>query len=134
MKKNIQKFAVVIILIIATIIYVAIPYKSKQLNSASQEDLDHYIVSKMEELRIPGMALGIVEGNEVFLKGYGYSSISASNEIITPKTPFLLGSTTKSITAMAIMQLYEAGYLIWMKKSSGIFQRSGLKIKRNLIR
>jgi len=111
LKKNIQKFAVVIILIIATIIYVAIPYKSKQLNSASQEDLDHYIVSKMEELRIPGMALGIVEGNEVFLKGYGYSSISASNEIITPKTPFLLGSTTKSITAMAIMQLYEEGLL-----------------------
>ncbi len=28
---------------------------------------------------------------------------------VTPQTPFLLGSTTKSFTALAIMQLVEAG-------------------------
>ena len=62
----------------------------------------------MEELRIPGAALVIVQGYQiVHLKGFGVAD--GSGRPVTPQTPFFTGSTGKSITALAIMQLVEAG-------------------------
>ena len=58
--------------------------------------------------RIPGLALAIVRGDQiVYLKGYGRAD--ASGRPVTPQTPFLIGSITKSFTALAVMQLVEAG-------------------------
>lgn len=107
MKKSIVKISIAIILIIISIVYIAIPYNSVKLKSASKNDIDSYILSKMDELRIPGVSLGIVNGNDIYLKGYGKTG--SSEKEITAQTPFLLGSTTKSITALAVMQLSEKG-------------------------
>lgn len=71
-------------------------------------EVDKYITAKMEELRIKGAAVGIVQGESiVYTKGYGVSNTKGDS--VTPNTPFILGSTTKSITALAVMQLAEAG-------------------------
>lgn len=78
--------------------------------SGSQDilsDVDEFVNSKMEELRIKGAAIGIVQNNKIYTKGYGVSNTEESP--VTPQTPFILGSTTKSITALAVMQLVEAG-------------------------
>jgi CubicO group peptidase (beta-lactamase class C family) len=70
--------------------------------------IDDYIESKMRLPRIPGMALAIVKDNEiVYLKGYGQAD--PSGRPMTPQTPLILGSITKSFTALAVMQLVEAG-------------------------
>ena len=62
----------------------------------------------MEELGIPGAALVIVQGDQiVHLKAFGVAD--GSGRPVTPQTPFFTGSTGKSITALAIMQLVEAG-------------------------
>ena len=72
------------------------------------EEVDAYISTKMEELDIPGAALVIVEGDQiVHLKAFGVAD--ADGRLVTPQTPFFTGSTGKSITALAIMQLVEAG-------------------------
>ncbi|WP_010494254.1 serine hydrolase domain-containing protein [Paenibacillus elgii] len=70
--------------------------------------IDAYVEAAMDRLHIPGAALGIVKGDRtVYLKGYG---ISGPNQaLVTPQTPFVLGSTSKSFTALAVMQLAEAG-------------------------
>jgi CubicO group peptidase (beta-lactamase class C family) len=75
---------------------------------ANFDEIDEYISAKMEELRIPGAALVIVQGDQiVHLKGFGVAD--ADGRPVTPQTPFFTGSTGKSITALAIMQLVEAG-------------------------
>jgi CubicO group peptidase (beta-lactamase class C family) len=54
------------------------------------------------------VALGIVKGDEVaHLEGFG--DADSSGRAVTPQTPFIIGSTSKSFTALAIMQLVEAG-------------------------
>lgn len=70
--------------------------------------IDRYVTSEMQAARLPGLALAIVQGNRiVHLKGFGIAD--PSGRPVTPETPFIIGSTGKSITAMAIMQLVEAG-------------------------
>ncbi len=62
----------------------------------------------MKELGIPGAALVIVQGDQiVHLRAFGVAD--ADGRPVTPQTPFFTGSTGKSFTALAIMQLVEAG-------------------------
>ena len=79
-----------------------------QVAPADYDAVDAYISAKMEELRIPGAALVIVQDDQiVHQKGFGVAD--GSGRLVTPQTPFFTGSTGKSITALAIMQLVEAG-------------------------
>jgi CubicO group peptidase (beta-lactamase class C family) len=70
--------------------------------------LDAYIRTSMQAARIPGLALGVVRDGQIgYLKGYGIAG--PDGRPATPQTPFILGSTSKSFTALAVMQLVEAG-------------------------
>jgi CubicO group peptidase (beta-lactamase class C family) len=70
--------------------------------------IDAYIEYHMAENQIPGLALSIVHNNEiVYTRGYGVAGTDGTQ--VTPKTPFIIGSTSKSFTALAIMQLVETG-------------------------
>jgi CubicO group peptidase (beta-lactamase class C family) len=70
--------------------------------------IDRYVRSEMDAQRIPGLVLGIVHGDRVVhVRGFGAAGRSGPE--VTPQTPFLIGSVTKSFTALAIMQLSEAG-------------------------
>src|SRR4029079_3196556 len=52
--------------------------------------------------------LGIVQGDQiVHLKGFG--NADAAGQPVTPQTPFGTGSLANSFTALALMQLVEAG-------------------------
>ena len=56
----------------------------------------------------PAWRSGIVHGDRiVHVQGFGQADRSGRD--VTPQTPFLIGSVTKSFTALAIMQLSEAG-------------------------
>ena len=70
--------------------------------------VDRYVRSEMDAQRIPGLALGIVHGDRiVHVQGFGQADRAGRQ--VTPETPFLIGSVTKSFTALAIMQLSETG-------------------------
>jgi CubicO group peptidase (beta-lactamase class C family) len=70
--------------------------------------VDEYITARMRADHIPGLALAIVKGDQiVYLKGYGRAD--QSGRLVTPQTPFIIGSITKTFTALAVMQLVEAG-------------------------
>ncbi|GFZ30333.1 penicillin-binding protein [Clostridium zeae] len=72
--------------------------------------IDNYIKIRMGKEKIPGVSLGIVKDNKIiYLKGYGKAN--EKGDLVTEKTPFILGSVSKSFTALAIMQLYESGKL-----------------------
>jgi len=83
----------------------ASPTRQGVVDSAA---VDAYVTEQMKNLGIPGMALGIVQdGQVVHLQGYGVAD--SSGRAVTPQTPFHLASLTKSFTALAVMQLVEAG-------------------------
>jgi CubicO group peptidase (beta-lactamase class C family) len=87
------------------------PLNRNALASSDEIDfkaIDGYISAKMGAARIPGVALAIVKGDQiVYLKGYGRAD--PAGRAVTPQTSFIIGSVTKAFTALAVMQLVEAG-------------------------
>jgi CubicO group peptidase (beta-lactamase class C family) len=66
-----------------------------------------FIEQQVQRHKIPGLAVAITQGDQViFSQGYGFSR---EGEPVTPQTPFYIGSLSKSFTALAVMQLVEAG-------------------------
>lgn len=76
-------------------------------NVIDTSKINNFIESEIKKTGIPGLALGIINKEEVYLKGFG--GIDYTGGPITPKTPFIIGSLSKSFTAMSIMQLVESG-------------------------
>ena len=87
------------------------PFQASALASSDAIDfkaIDGYMTAQMRAARIPGLALAVVKGDQiVYLKGYGRADSSARP--VTPQTSFIIGSVTKAFTALAVMQLVEAG-------------------------
>jgi len=70
--------------------------------------IDAYVNEQMNNLGIPGMALGIVQNGQIaHMQGFGVAD--SSGRAVTPQTPFRIGSLTKAFTALAVMQLVESG-------------------------
>lgn len=58
----------------------------------------------------PGLAYAIVDANGSTVGAHGVTRLGG-DIAITPDTPFPLGSISKSLTALAVIQLVEAGHL-----------------------
>jgi CubicO group peptidase (beta-lactamase class C family) len=93
-------------------------------DNAFYDAIDTYIEQQMRRLHIPGVSLAIVEGDQiVHLRGFGQAR--PGGEAPTPQTCFNIASLTKSVTALAVMQLVQAskldldapvqGYLPWFR-------------------
>lgn len=74
-----------------------------------EAEIDAFVAERMEAMNIPGAAIGMVlEDRAVYTQGYG---TGGGGLPVTPQTPFMLASISKSFTALGIMQLVEAGKL-----------------------
>ncbi len=59
----------------------------------------------------PGLAIGIMIDNEIaYLKGYGVADLASSTPF-THETPSVVGSISKTWTALTILRLHEWGFL-----------------------
>jgi CubicO group peptidase (beta-lactamase class C family) len=129
------------------LLFARVASKERTSNGSAYDDIDVYIQEQARRLNLPGLSLAIVEGNRiVHLRGFGRAC--PGGEAPAPQTPFPIGSTTKSFTALAIMQLVEAGkvaldapvarYLPWFRAAPprgraalpGFRRRSGLENER----
>ena len=71
--------------------------------------IEDFIDTEMPVSDVPGLAYAVVADGEITSVGArGVVRIGGDTEV-TPDTPFLIGSISKSFTAMAVMQLVEAG-------------------------
>jgi CubicO group peptidase (beta-lactamase class C family) len=75
---------------------------------ASYEAIDAYVAEQMRRLNIPGASLAIVEGDRIVHRR-NFGRARPGGDAPTTQTPFFIGSVGKSITALAVMQLVEAG-------------------------
>jgi CubicO group peptidase (beta-lactamase class C family) len=71
------------------------------------EGADELIVEAMNEHTTPGLGVGVVSGSEtVYAKGFGLADVERVDPV-TPRTVFRIGSITKTMTAIGLMQLWE---------------------------
>ena len=71
--------------------------------------IDAYLTNTHRDLRLPGLAVSIVErGQILYSRGFGSAG---PGRAVTSDTPFILGSLSKSFTALAVMQLVDDGKL-----------------------
>lgn len=76
---------------------------------AHADGVDDYLKAQMAARHIPGLSVAVVQdGRVVKTAAYGVSSVSAKTPA-TLDTRFILGSCTKPFTAVAVLQLMEAG-------------------------
>jgi CubicO group peptidase (beta-lactamase class C family) len=67
----------------------------------------------LEQLRVPGAAIGLIQDGKVVLaKGYGVRD-QQTNQHVTPRTLFALGSVSKSFTAAVVASVIDDGKLSW---------------------
>lgn len=85
--------------------------------------IDAYVTAALQADRVPGAAWAVVHGDSiVHLRGVG---VASDGSPVTGATPFVLGSMSKTFTALTIMQLVEEGrveldapvqrYLSWFR-------------------
>lgn len=94
---KLQKFIAIIfsLILILTFQNTVFAVENNQLN-----DVDSMLEKAVNDYNIPGMSVAIVDSERViFSKSYG--------NCISADTPFIIGSLSKSFTAVCIMQLVE---------------------------
>lgn len=83
------------------------------LTSARAAELETYIEEMLAETHVPGAAVAVVQKGEiVFLEGFGVRELGRS-EPVTPETMMMIGSVTKSMTALMAATLVDSGELTW---------------------
>ena len=76
---------------------------------APEGSIEDFIAGEMPASGVPGMAYAVVADGEITSVGaHGVVKIGGDSAV-TPDTAFLTGSISKSFTALAVMQLVEAG-------------------------
>ena len=72
--------------------------------------LEARIAQEMAAGQVPGLALAIVQGQEVrYAGGFGVTSVEEGGLPVTPQTLFRIGSVTKPLTGTMLMRLVESG-------------------------
>ena len=73
-------------------------------------EIDAFVEERLRALEIPGAALVLIDNGEiVYARGYGLTQKNGTP--VSEKTPFEVGSVSKSFTALALMQLVDEGKL-----------------------
>jgi CubicO group peptidase (beta-lactamase class C family) len=71
--------------------------------------IDRFLSAQLKDSAIPGAAVAVTRGDQVLMvRGYGHDSTGAA---VTGSSLFRIASLSKSFTALAVMQLVDAGLL-----------------------
>ena len=90
--------------------YAAI-WQSEAMKDSDLALIDSKINAYIQQNGIPGLSIAIAKNERlVFAKGYGFAD-TTTKEAVTPKSLFRVASISKPITAVAMMELVEAGKL-----------------------
>ncbi len=73
------------------------------------DSIEDFIDSALPASAAPGVAYAVVSDGEIASAGARGVGTLGTDTPVTPDTPFVIGSITKSFTALAVMQLVEAG-------------------------
>lgn len=72
--------------------------------SSEMAKVDAYVQQAWSESDIPGLALAVVDNDQILVKGYGLARLD-TKQPVTPDTLFELGSCTKAFTGLALARV-----------------------------
>lgn len=73
---------------------------------------DHVFKRLIEEKKIPGLAITVLEAGEtIFQKGYGFADLDSKRKVDPGKTLFRIASVSKPIAATALAHMVEDGLI-----------------------
>jgi CubicO group peptidase (beta-lactamase class C family) len=76
--------------------------------SRAISEYESFLKVKMELDMVPGLSVGFIKDDIMWVKGFGFSDLE--NRVpAKPDSAYRLASITKTITALAVLQLVEAG-------------------------
>jgi uncharacterized protein (TIGR02246 family) len=89
------------------------PQTNSSIRAEDLENLfDPIFAAQMPQLGIPGAVIAVVkDGKIIFAKGYGVADVDKKTPVVADKTIFRIGSISKVFTALAVMQMADAGKL-----------------------
>ncbi|MFB6187686.1 MAG: serine hydrolase domain-containing protein, partial [Halobacteriaceae archaeon] len=83
----------------------------KTVSEEKRHEIESFITEWLSDNRIPGASLAIVDnGDTVYANGFGARDL-ATNTPAAAQTRYGVASVTKSFTAMAVLQLVDAGHV-----------------------
>lgn len=72
-----------------------------------------FVVAKMKDYGVPGLSLAVVHKDKIIMaEGFGLRDVE-KNLPVTAQTRFVLGSTTKAFTTLALGMLVDEGKMSW---------------------
>lgn len=75
--------------------------------------LENYVADTMRDFDVPGVAMALVQGDRVvYAKGLGVSDLE-TKEPVTENTRMVIGSSTKTMTAVMIGTMVDEGLITW---------------------
>ncbi len=80
------------------------------MSQAKFEKVVQAVKEAMAEHHVPGVAVGLISGDEIYTAGLGVTSVDNPLDV-TDETLFQIGSISKTFTATAVMRLVEMGKL-----------------------
>jgi CubicO group peptidase (beta-lactamase class C family) len=86
---------------------------AQPLDAGRIAKLEQFIVLAQEQLRIPGVGLGLVQGGHIIFEGgFGVRELGGSQRV-DANTRFLVASNTKAMTTLLLAKLVDADKLAW---------------------
>ncbi|HEY9664833.1 MAG TPA: serine hydrolase domain-containing protein [Allocoleopsis sp.] len=97
------------LLLLGTLIVLVFQLRANAVQPNLKIKIDRFITHQMATQHIPGLALAITHENQVLhVKRYSKANVQPS---VTTQTQFPIASLSKSFTAIAVLQLVEAGQI-----------------------
>lgn len=76
------------------------------------EALNPVLVNKMADFYVAGAAIAVVHGGRtVYVRGWGSAEVFEPRPVVPERTIFRIGSVTKVVTGVAVLQLVDRGLL-----------------------
>lgn len=90
-------------------VFIFISLMTIKMLKAHNAEIDSYIENVMEKRHIPGVAVAIIQNQQVIYKQrFGFANLE-TNSLVTDSSIFQLASLTKPFTALVMMRLVEEG-------------------------
>jgi CubicO group peptidase (beta-lactamase class C family) len=97
------------VFLLGMLLVLIFPLRISAAQASLEMKIDRFITYQMSTQHIPELALAITHENQMmYVKGYGKAN---AQQPVAPQTQFPIASLSKSFTAIAVLQLVEAGQI-----------------------
>ena len=110
------KSSLTLLLVVCTLnalpqhIAISQPRRASVFDTGKLYFFEQFVKNQMEKDKIPGLTIGFIKDNEIWVKGFGYADLE--NKLpATSESSYRLASVTKTFTGTAIVQLLERGQM-----------------------